>query len=180
MVDTARTKAAMATLLADNVSGDISPQDVRDLMESAAPPHGFMYFSSAAETTIGSAGVYVKAAGTTAAQEETGVTVATTNRVTYDGALTRDFTIQVTVSVSLAAGGANDNIGIKIAKNDTPIDGSEIRRYIGTATQTGAMACQWHVPMATDDYVEIWVANIDATANVTIDFGQLFMTGEFE
>lgn len=38
MVDTARTKAALQTLLADNTSGDISPQDLRDLMESISAP----------------------------------------------------------------------------------------------------------------------------------------------
>ena len=34
MVDTARTLAALQTLLADNTSGDISPQDIRDLLVS--------------------------------------------------------------------------------------------------------------------------------------------------
>lgn len=34
MVDTARTLAALLALLADNTSGDISPQDVRDLVVS--------------------------------------------------------------------------------------------------------------------------------------------------
>ena len=32
MADTARTLAALQALLADNTSGDISPQDVRDML----------------------------------------------------------------------------------------------------------------------------------------------------
>lgn len=35
MVDTIRSRSALATLLADNSSGDISPQDVRDFLASA-------------------------------------------------------------------------------------------------------------------------------------------------
>ena len=36
MVDTARTLAALQALLADNVAGDISPQDLRDFLVSCA------------------------------------------------------------------------------------------------------------------------------------------------
>jgi len=38
MVDTPRTKAALQTLLADNVAGDISAQDLRDMLVSQAVP----------------------------------------------------------------------------------------------------------------------------------------------
>lgn len=38
MVDTARTKAAITALLADNSSGAISPQDLRDALESIVSP----------------------------------------------------------------------------------------------------------------------------------------------
>lgn len=37
MVDTVRTLSALQTLLADNTSGDISPQDVRDMLVSVYP-----------------------------------------------------------------------------------------------------------------------------------------------
>lgn len=38
MVDTVRTRAALLTLLADNTSGDISPQDARDVLVSTMVP----------------------------------------------------------------------------------------------------------------------------------------------
>lgn len=38
MVDTPRTLAEVKALLADNTTGDISPQDLRDLVESIADP----------------------------------------------------------------------------------------------------------------------------------------------
>lgn len=41
MVDTVRTLAALQALLADNTAGDISAQDVRDLLVSAYPSQWF-------------------------------------------------------------------------------------------------------------------------------------------
>lgn len=40
MVDTVRTKAALQTLLADNTTGDISPQDLRDMLVSIMGVYG--------------------------------------------------------------------------------------------------------------------------------------------
>lgn len=48
MADTVRTKAALQTLLADNVAGDISPQDLRDFLVST--------WSIADKITVGTAG----------------------------------------------------------------------------------------------------------------------------
>ncbi len=43
MVDTVRTLAALQTLLADNAAGDISPQDLRDMLVSQAVPQWVQY-----------------------------------------------------------------------------------------------------------------------------------------
>lgn len=43
MVDTVKTLAALQTLLADNTSGDISPQDIRDFLVSAWSPGWVQY-----------------------------------------------------------------------------------------------------------------------------------------
>ncbi len=39
MVDTVRSTTALQALLADNSTGDISPQDLRDFLVSAYPGH---------------------------------------------------------------------------------------------------------------------------------------------
>ena len=64
MADTARTKTALAALFADNSTGNISPQDLRDFLETMHPAFASMYVSAAAETTISDAN-WTKAAGTT-------------------------------------------------------------------------------------------------------------------
>jgi len=52
MVDTPRTLAAMASILPDQTSGQISPQDMRDLMQSAHP-EAFGYFNIEAFGAVG-------------------------------------------------------------------------------------------------------------------------------
>lgn len=47
MVDTIRTRAQVLALLADNVTGDISPQDVRDMLVSLFGVYGSIYVKDA-------------------------------------------------------------------------------------------------------------------------------------
>lgn len=51
MADTIRSIAALQTLLADNNSGDISPQDLRDMLVSLAAPSGWADYTDSTYTT---------------------------------------------------------------------------------------------------------------------------------
>lgn len=53
MADTARTRAALLTLLADNVSGDISPQDIRDMLVSLFGVWAAIYVADGAVAQTG-------------------------------------------------------------------------------------------------------------------------------
>ena len=53
MVDTVRTRAAVLALLADNSTGDISPQDVRDAIVSMFGVYAFIYVSDGAVAQAG-------------------------------------------------------------------------------------------------------------------------------
>lgn len=178
MVDTARTKAEILALLADNNAGDISPQDVRDMVVSLIPAHGGLYRNVAAPTTVTVAGTYYKAAGTTTAGELDDLTMPQDNRLTYIGVPERHFHILATISMT--CDGINKIIGFKIAKNGTPIDGSVSRRRVGTGTDIGALAVQADVALATNDYVEIWVTNETTNTAVTLDEFHLHMSGILE
>lgn len=50
MVDTIRTRAALEALLADNTSGSISPQDVRDFLKTAGLRGGIVDYNDATTT----------------------------------------------------------------------------------------------------------------------------------
>jgi len=174
MADTARTKAALAAILADNTSGAISPQDVRDFLETMHPSFGSLYFSSAAATTITVAGTFYKAAGTTTQVSANRFTVGT-NRLTYTG--TPTIHTHIAASYSMTTAGTNDILGIAIAKGGSVLTHSILKRKIGTGSDVGAAACHADVSLATNEYIELWVTNYDATATVTLDLGYLFILG---
>ena len=167
MADTRRTVAALQALLANNVAGDISPQDVRDFLVSTSPAFGELYLTSAIETVISSAGVAVKALGTTAeVVSSSDVTVSVGNRLTYTAAPT--IKAKVTASLSMQCAANSKNLAISFAKNGTQIANSVINRKVGTGTDTGAAALQTTVELAQNDYIELFVQNDDDTNNVTI------------
>lgn len=66
MADTARTLTALKALLPDNTSGDITPQDLRDVLVSCLGEWGFQYKMGAANITPGNAYVRLSPAAPTA------------------------------------------------------------------------------------------------------------------
>jgi hypothetical protein len=66
MADTIRTQAAILALFADNFTGEISPQDLRDFVVSTWRPEDgvYAYLSTPAETTCTDAGTYYFIEGT--------------------------------------------------------------------------------------------------------------------
>ena len=177
MVDTQRTKSALATLFADNSSGDISPQDLRDFLETMHLDYGVSYISSSAETTIATVDVFVKAAGTTTSIPTRNFT-HNTGRLTYNG--TPTITAFAVCSFSMTAASNSKEIDFEIAQNGTVIANSLIRRKVGTGTDIGAASVQAFIPaLATNDYIELWVANHTDNTNVTVELCHLMVVGLF-
>ena len=179
MADTARIKSALQALLADNTTGDISAQDVRDVVESIYPGHGAMYISSAAATTIGSASTYVKVAGTTTATNLSNFSMAADNRLTYTG--TPDVHVHVAVSLSMTSGSSNQVVRFRVGKTGSTAGAdavaSTIARKIGTGTDIGSTAVHFDGAMSTNDYLELFISNETGANNVTIDFMYFFIFG---
>jgi hypothetical protein len=160
-------------LLADNTAGDISPQDIRDAIVSLAPAYGALYFSASATSAISVAGTFVKAAGTTASVDATtDVTVATSNRITYTGPATMAFRVHASASVLCSP--ASEKIGIAIAKNGTVVAATAMAGQTGTAGDLINIATFATVDLATDGYVELWVANYTTgSGTVTVEYGRV-------
>ena len=62
MTDTSRTVSDLVTNLFQDsqAAGSITPQDLRDFIETCQTKQGSMYISSAGSTTIAGAGTYVE------------------------------------------------------------------------------------------------------------------------
>lgn len=175
MADTARTKAALAALLADNVTEQISPQDIRDFLETMHPSFGSLYVSTAAETTVSVAGTYVKAAGTTTSVNLHRVTMPANNRLTYTG--TPDIHAHIACSLSMTSINNNVTVGVGLAKNGTVLEHSKLNRRVGTGTDVGSTALHADAMMSTNDYLEIFISNETNTGNLQIEYGYLFFLG---
>jgi len=65
-------------------------------------------------------------------------------------------------------GGNNQAVGLKLALNGVPIDGSECRSFAGPSGQFGKAMSQWMLKLEPDDEVTMLAANIDGTTNLTI------------
>ena len=173
MADTSRTQAAIIALFANNTAGDISPQDLRDLVLSIFPGWGSFYISSTAQTAISSGGTAVKMAGTTTAISSTNFTHSN-NKLLYSGTPTSRFFVTVTVTLDVATG--TDNLSVQIFKNGSLITGAE-SRTTNTAGLPNNVTVITDVSLATNDYLEIYVENEDTTENIDVTEGSMAIMG---
>lgn len=181
MTDTLRTLSALQTLLADNTSGLISAQDVRDMLVSLAPDRGEMYVSSSAVTTTAVQNTWYAAAGTWAATTSPALRnfdMNSNGQLRYTGTSTRVFHVVGTLSVTSAGNSKTYEFGVNV--NGTINTPSIVRRKIGTGADVGAVAVQAYVELATNQYVGLMVRNITDTTNVTIDLATLVALGVIE
>lgn len=184
MVETVRDKAAFMTLYADNSSNDIDEQDLRDFVETMHPPHGSLYISSSAETTISTVSTWTKAAGTTATvnlrsfDDDSG----TNNRLRYTG--TPDIHVHGVVSFTSQVATANKTLEYGAYHyDDSGASGAVLthsimgRRHATTDIGTGAI--HFDVVLETNDYIELHIQNTTDNTNATVTYAYLFMLGMF-
>lgn len=136
----------------------------RGVDNSAAISNYYMN-NNATATTISATGTAVKVAGTTTSASITQKFTNTDNRATYTGAIARSF--KVTVVLSLNSGN-NNQVGIYIAKNGTVIPESEIYVTTNAGGRAEGGVSQVIVSLSTDDYIEVFVENDTAIANITV------------
>lgn len=188
MVDTARNKSALATLFLDNTTGAISPQDLRDLMESLHPSYASLYISSSASTTLSVQNTWYKASGTTTdvnLHRFSGKTLlAVDNRLQYTG--TPDIHIHGVMSFSSSTdSGTNKTLGYAAYHyDDSAASGSilthSIVNRLHSNNDVGTGAIHFDAILETNDYIEFHVrCESDPVVNATIMYGYLFVMGVF-
>lgn len=181
MVDTIRDKAAMLALLADNTSGDITEQVLRDMFVSLRKsPHGRFSLSGAAvDTVVGVAGTYYKVLGTTALSgDETDFDAnSLNNRLRYTGL--DEIHAHLAISVSMTATSNNQVMGLQIAKNGVIQPNTRVRHKHTTGTAIGSTAIHGDFHMVTNDYLELFVTKYTTGTNVKIEDLYVFVLGMY-
>lgn len=176
MAETQRTTAAVYSLLADNTSGDISPQDQRDGFATWRMGHGQMYVAAAdaAAITVSDTSSYFEAtnpawtlSGGLHLFDESGGN----GRLTYTG--TAEVTCHIALSLSMTSASSNQVLHFRIGKSGTTDAASEIQRKVGTGTDVGALAMHLITNMTNGQYLSLWVRNATGANNITVETANL-------
>lgn len=177
MPDTVRSISSLQTLLADNTSGAISAQDLRDMLVSVLHASGSMTWTVPAASTISTPGTPVKAAGTTTAVNlSTGrFSMPESNRLLYNGPA--DVHAHIACSVSVSCASNNQDIRLVLAKNGELLTHSIVDNKISTAGDEQSTALHADTMLTDGDYLELWIGNNTSTGAPTINHGYLFALG---
>lgn len=181
MADTSRSKSTLATLFADNTAGDISPQDLRDFLESMHRPMGSLYVSTPAAVSV-TVNEWIKANGTTTSVSLRAFTMPANNRLQYTG--TPSTHVHGVMTFSMSMSGVNDQLQVAAyhyddsAASGSILAHSIITRYV-TGSDVGTGALHFDVTLDTNDYIECHVRNLDASTDITLDNLYMFMMGMF-
>ncbi len=176
MADTQRSVAAIEALLADNTSGNISPQDLRDGFASWRNGHGqiFVAAADAAAITISdntsyfetSAPVWTLSSGAHWFDESGG-----NGRLTYTG--TTPLVVHIACSISMTSGSNNQITHWRIGLTGVTDAASEVQRKIMTGTDVASTALHLITTVDTNDYLSLWVRNATGANNVTLEVSNL-------
>lgn len=180
MADTRRTVAEILVLLADNSTGLISEQDLRDAVVSLTPGHGSISMTglpNVTATTISNTTDYFVVDGTTALSAgPDGFDQPASGQLRYTAAPTRH--LHIAASISYKSASANQDVLFQLVHYDAsaataiPITSSRIGDRISTATESTAL----HTDVMVDsgDYIYLTVRNTTGANNVTIEYMYLF------
>ena len=176
MADTQRDVATILSLLADNTSGAISPQDLRDAFVTWRMAHGQIYVAAAdaAAVTISDTTSYFEAT-TPVWTASSGLhwfdESAGNGRLTYTGA--GDVVVHIACSVSFTTASSNQVIHARIGKNGTTDEASEMQRKVGTGSDVGAAALHLVTTMSTGDYLSLFFKNATSASNLTVEVANI-------
>ena len=129
------------------------------------------YYWSSTAATANETDTPIKCAGTTASLQAEQFTVATTNRATYTGTMTRKFLVTITTSFTTSAATTST---LYIAVDGSVVTGLELNR-LTTNTDEGAWALSGVVSLAENAYVEVWCATNDGD-DITVEAGTVTIT----
>lgn len=176
MPDTQRTISELQTILADNTSRNITPQDLRDMLVTLEVAHGSICVTTPVETAIGTVDTPIKMLGTTAltsgAQE---MDMPVNNRLRYVGGSAKVFNLALYVGTTAA--GNNKDQAVYIAKNGTVISQSKIDHRLGTGADHKSISTGITALAVTNDYFEAWIENETDDTNMTAETMMLTAVG---
>jgi hypothetical protein len=127
--------------------------------------------------TVGTAGNYVPTglAGTLDTANTAGCALGTVETFGIKNATSNTRTVNVFASFDAASGGTNKVFGLKLAKNQAPIDATECRAFYATAGNA-KLVTNWIMNLAPNDEVSLYVANMTDTTAINVLRARMVVT----
>ena len=189
MADTSRTVADMASNLFQDsqAAGSITPQDLRDFLETCQTKQGSIYISTAGATTIAAQANVTSNSLTNMVAVETGGTFTlsvaptanefdmnTDGQLRYTGTPTTNVFFTASVMLELVTSGVDLELVMAVTKGGTIVTGAKTGGFGPRVTTNSVpMSVSGFTSMATNDYLNIFVGNVDSTVNVVARMAQL-------
>jgi hypothetical protein len=171
MAENPRSLTELLTALADNTTGDITPEDIRDLVVSLYPSRGQLSLASggATATTFASSGTYVKVAGTTAIDDSVCsvcVTMPQNGVLKWEKAQNQVLLVNATLEILPAAN--NKRYSFTFAKNGTVVPELAFTGYYGNLhSNPEGVFLSGLIPVSENDEISVVVRNNTDTTAIT-------------
>jgi len=189
MTDTSRTVSALVTNLFQDgqAAGSITPQDLRDLVETCQVKQGSIYLSTAGSTTISGQANVTPSSLTNMVEVTTGgtftlSTAPTANefdmnadgRLRYTGTPTTNVKFDCSAMIEINTSIVSKEVVMAVAKNGTIVTGAKMGGFTPSVTVNSVpIAVSGFASMATNDYLSVFIGNVDSTDNITCRMCQL-------
>lgn len=169
MAETPKTLAALLAQLPDNTSGDISAEDIRDVVVSLFPSRGQIDLTVGATTTFSGQNVWTKMAGTTVLDSslgQDGFSMPGNNELRATKAVNQVLFCVANIEVSCASN--NKTFGATFAKNGTAISTFHVSQKLASGGESYFFSFAGLIPTTTNDIISVYVRNeTDSTSLVT-------------
>ena len=169
MAETPKVLSALLAQLPDNTTGDISPEDIRDVVVSLFPSRGQLDLTASASTTFALTNTWYKLACSTtldATLGQDGFLQYANNELQATKAVNQ--VLLCTATIEASAGGNNKTYSFTFAKNGTPITTTHSSQKFESSGALYTIGLMSLIPTVQNDIISVYVRNdTDTTALTT-------------
>lgn len=175
MVDTQRTLADLLSRLPDNDTGQIDPQDIRDLVATLRSGSGEISLTAPGNVVVVNDNVtWLEIPGPWALSPDAfNWSMPGPARLRYNGTTPRMVHAAATVEIDLVAG-ANKTVEFAVGVNGAPWVPSISQQLVSAGLQHEATALHAAPMVVPGDFLSLLLRNIDSLDDISIDYANLF------
>lgn len=160
--------SALLAQLPDNTTGDISAEDIRDVVVSLFPSRGQLDLTAGATTTFALTNTWYKLSCTTALDAtlgQDGFSQTANNELTATKAVNQ--VLLCTATIEGSSSGNNKVYSFTFAKNGTPLSTAHVTEKFETSGALKTMSVMALISTAQNDAISVYVRNDTDTTSFT-------------